>query len=237
MCVFSCSVIANSLQPHGLQPARLLCPWNFLGKNTGVGCHFLLQGIFPTQRTNPCLWSPLHWQAASLPLHHLGSPESLWYCCPVAKLCQILYDPMDCSMLGFPVLTISWSWLRFISIKSLMSFNYLTLCCSLLLPSIFLRSRVFCNVLALCIMWPKYWRIFMLSLFSHSVLSNSLWPHELQHARLPCPSPSPRCRAWEIQSLLKPMSIELVMPSNHLIFCHPLLLPSTFPSIMVFSNE
>ena len=38
-----------SLQPHGLQPTRLLCPWDFPGKNTGVGCHSLLQGIFLTQ--------------------------------------------------------------------------------------------------------------------------------------------------------------------------------------------
>ena len=54
--------------------------------------------------------------------------------------------------------------------------------------------------------------------------------HGLQHARLPCPSVS--------QTLLKPMSIESVMPSNHLILCHPLLLPpSVFPSIRVFSNE
>ena len=37
------------VQPHRLQPARLLCPWDFPGKNTGVGCHFLLQGIFPTR--------------------------------------------------------------------------------------------------------------------------------------------------------------------------------------------
>ena len=67
--------------------------------------------------------------------------------------------------------------------------------------------------------------------FSHSVVSDSLQPHGLQHARLPCPSPKSR-------SLLKFMSVELVMPSNHLIFCHPLPLPpSIFPSIRVFSNE
>ena len=52
-------------------------------------------------------------------------------------------------------------------------------------------------------------------------MSNSLWPHGLQHTRLPCPSPT--------QSLLKLMSIKLVMPSNHLILCHPLLL---LPSIL-----
>ena len=60
-------------------------------------------------------------------------------------------------------------------------------------------------------------------------MSDSLQPHRLQHARLPCPSP---------QSSLKLMSIELVMSSNHLILCHPLLLlPSIFPSMRVFSNE
>ena len=50
---------------------RLLCPWDFLGKNTAVGCHFLHQGIFLTQGSNLCL---LHWQADSLPLSHPESP-------------------------------------------------------------------------------------------------------------------------------------------------------------------
>ena len=40
------------LRPHEPQPARLLCPWHSPGKNTGVGCHFFLQGIFPTQELN-----------------------------------------------------------------------------------------------------------------------------------------------------------------------------------------
>ena len=44
-----------TLPPHGLQPTRLLCPWNFPGKHTGMGYHFLLQGIFPTQWSNPGL--------------------------------------------------------------------------------------------------------------------------------------------------------------------------------------
>ena len=54
VCV-SRSVVSNSLRPHGLQPTRLLCPWNFLGKNTGVGCHSLLPRNFPTQGSNPGL--------------------------------------------------------------------------------------------------------------------------------------------------------------------------------------
>ena len=51
----SCSVVSDSLWPHGLLPARLLCPWDFSGRNTGVGCQFLLQEIFPTQGLNLCL--------------------------------------------------------------------------------------------------------------------------------------------------------------------------------------
>ena len=68
------SVMSNSLWPHGLQPTRLLCSWNSPAKNTGVGCHFLLQGIFLTQRLNMHLLCLLHWQADSKPLRHLGSP-------------------------------------------------------------------------------------------------------------------------------------------------------------------
>ena len=69
-CLFV-PVTPNSSQPHELKPTRLLCPWNFPGKNTGGGCHFLLQGIFlKTQGSNLCL---LHWQAGSLPLSHQGS--------------------------------------------------------------------------------------------------------------------------------------------------------------------
>ena len=141
-----------------------------------------------------------------------------------------------------------------------------------------------------------------ISQFSHSVVSNFLGPHGLQHTRLPCPSPTPvacsnSCPSsqwchptssssvipfssclqsfpasgsfqwvnwfssvqllspvwlfstpWiaagqaslsitNSHSLLKLMSIKSIMPSNHLILCHPLLLPSIFPSIRVFSNE
>ena len=66
--------------------------------------------------------------------------------------------------------------------------------------------------------------------FSHSVVSNSLRPHESQHARPPCPSPTPGVHSNS--------SIESVMPSSHLFLCHPLLLlPLIPPSIRVFFNE
>ena len=59
--------------PHGLYPTRLPCPWDFPGKNIGLGCHFLLQGIFLTQGLKLHL---LYWQADFffLPLNHLGNP-------------------------------------------------------------------------------------------------------------------------------------------------------------------
>ena len=70
-----------------------------------------------------------------------------------------------------------------------------------------------------------------LLLFYRSFVSDSLQPYGLHHTRLPCPSPAPTVNP-------KLMSIESVMPSNHLILCRPfLLLPSIFPSIRVSSNE
>ena len=65
------SVVSNTLQLHGQQPTRLLCPWDFPGKNTGVGCHSLLQGIFVTQGSNPGL---LHCQQILYHLSQQGSP-------------------------------------------------------------------------------------------------------------------------------------------------------------------
>ena len=72
--MFSHSVIPDSLQPHGLQPTRLFCPQDSPGKNTGADCHFLLQGIFPTQGLNLRLLCLLHQQVGFLPLSHPGSP-------------------------------------------------------------------------------------------------------------------------------------------------------------------
>ena len=70
--IVRCCILVSPawLWPHGLSPTRLLCPWDSPGKNTAVGCHFLLQGIVPTQgsKLHP-LWL-LHWQADSLSLSH-----------------------------------------------------------------------------------------------------------------------------------------------------------------------
>ena len=78
------SVMSDSLQIHGPEPTRLLCPWDSPGKNTGVGGHAFLQGIFPTQGLNLHLLSLLHWQVVFFFFFffyhycHLGIPSSLY---------------------------------------------------------------------------------------------------------------------------------------------------------------
>ena len=67
----SCSVMSKSLQVHGLQPIRLLCPSDSPGKNTVMGCHSLLQGIFPTLGVNPGL---LHCRQT---LYHLSHQNNI----------------------------------------------------------------------------------------------------------------------------------------------------------------
>ena len=64
-------VVSDSLQPHELYPAMLLCPRDFSVKNTGVGCNFLSQGISPRIEPKSSVW-----QVDSLPLSHQGSPPS-----------------------------------------------------------------------------------------------------------------------------------------------------------------
>ena len=70
---FSCVWLFCSLVDYS--PPGSSWPWDSPGRNTGVGCRALLQGIFLTQGLNPHLLSLLHWQAGFLPLTHLGSPS------------------------------------------------------------------------------------------------------------------------------------------------------------------
>ena len=79
-----CSVMSDSLWPYGLQPTRLLCPWASPGKNTGAGCHALLQRIFLIQESNLSFLRLLHQQAGSLPLAPPG--KSLYSC--TSHLCS-----------------------------------------------------------------------------------------------------------------------------------------------------
>ena len=124
MCVCVCLCVhvhAKLLQlcptlcyPMGLQPTRLLCPWYSPVKNTGVGCHSLLQEIFPTQGLNPYLLCLLYWQAGSLLPAPPGKPvcvcvcvcilfQFMYICMLVAQSSLTLSDAMDGSQPGSSV--------------------------------------------------------------------------------------------------------------------------------------
>ena len=128
--VLSCSVMFDSLWPHGQLPARLLCPWDSPGKNTGVGCLALLQGIFPAQGLNPGL---LHCRWSLYCLIHQGSPWILeWVTYPFSRVSYQSRDWTGISGIAGGFFT-SWAtkevWVQerqVIMIESL-SCNYATL--------------------------------------------------------------------------------------------------------------
>ena len=123
----------DSLQHHGLQPTRLLCSWDFPGKDTGVGCHFLPQGVFPTQGLNlgllnhrqilywlsykgsPCVYikeyiysfrffSIILLQVTEYSfLAYIVGPYWLLYMLLSLQSCPTLCDPTDSSPPGSPV--------------------------------------------------------------------------------------------------------------------------------------
>ena len=110
----------DSSRPHGLQPTRLLRPWDFPGKSTGVGCHYLLRQLL--------------------------------------SRVQLFVTPWTAACQGSLSITSSDSVLKLMSIESVMPSNHLILCCPiLLLPSIFPSIRVFSNESVFHIRWPKYW--------------------------------------------------------------------------------
>ena len=134
------SVVSDSVRPQRRQPTRLPHPWDSPGKNTGVGCHFLLQCMKVKSESE------------------------------VTESCLTLCDPRDCRLLrpwDFPgkstgvgchslLHTISQSLLKLMSIESVVPSNCLIFCRPLLLlPSIYPSIRVFSNESALCIRWPS----------------------------------------------------------------------------------
>ena len=156
--------MSNSVRPHRRQPTRLPHPWDSPGKNTGVGCHFLLQCMEVKSESE------------------------------VAQSCPTLSDPMDCSLPGssipgiFQARVLEWGAIAF-SIEKLVVTNGKSG-----------KMEVGNEEVQSTIHKIKYWCIrfhqnkILLHIssvqFSHSVMSDSLRPHELQHTRPPCPSSS-----------------------------------------------
>ena len=131
--LFSCEVVSYSSVHPWTVHTRHLCPWDFPGKNTGVPCHFPLQGIFLTQGSNPCFlhcrWILYHW-ATSL----VQSLSRVW----------LLEIPWTTAHQASLTITNCWNLPKPMSIESVMPSNHLILCCPLLCPpSIFPSIRVF----------------------------------------------------------------------------------------------
>ena len=127
MCVLVAQSCPTLLWPHGLLPTRLLCPWDFPGKSTGVGCHFLLQRIFLTQGLNPGL---PHCRLRLYHLSHQGSPTNVSSCPAFATLkFTYLSDLLASSRL--------WQFL---------SFSLMVLIFWWVLASYFVRFPLICHV-------------------------------------------------------------------------------------------
>ena len=147
--------MSDSVRPHRQQPTRLPCPWDSPGKNTGVGCHFLLQCMKVKSESQ------------------------------VARSCLSLCDSMDCSLPGFSVhgifqaRVLEWGAIAF-SERILEKVNI----CIMIKASttiVTLFYNCFCSLYNLRDSFQ----------FSRSLMSDSLQPHGLQHARPSCPSLTP----------------------------------------------
>ena len=101
-CVSSHSVISDFLWPFGLYPTRFFCPWDSPGKTTGVGCHALFQGIFPTQGSNLQLLCPLHCRQSLYVLSHEGTlTQREWKCESLSRV-QLLATPWAVALQDCP---------------------------------------------------------------------------------------------------------------------------------------
>ena len=147
-CVPSCACLFYTSWTVALQALQ---PWNFPGKSTEVGCHFLLQGIFPPRTPTHISYSSCQFSQFS----HSVVSDSLW-------------PPWIAAHQASLSITNSRSLLKFMSIESVMPSNHLILCHPLLLPpSIFPSIRVSSSESVLHIRWPKHWSFsFSISPFS-----------------------------------------------------------------------
>ena len=198
-------------------PPRLLCPWDFPGKDTGVICHFFLQGIFPTQGSNPGL---LHCRQI---LHRLNSQESplKWsVSCYVYKQghhSHLRLQPSKCEFLSPEGPQKGEQRLQLVPLPK--------------------NTRGGCEKEG-C--WPQIAEVHMKGMSSVSRVQFSSVTETCLTLCDPmnCSTPGLPVHHQHPEFTQELISIESVMPSNHLILCRPLLLPpSIFPSIRVFSDE
>ena len=159
-------------------------PWNSPGHNTGMGSLSLLQGISPTQGLNPGL---LHCRWILYQLSHKGSPRVLvWVAYPFSRGFSWLrnWTGVSCLVGGFFT---NWAIREFRNALLCQDTKWISKNRFQLYWNTFVYEHY-----AYLFVSPYSWKDFTkLMLFSHLVMSDSLWPHGLQPARLPCPSPPP----------------------------------------------
>ena len=95
LCMLSCFSHVQLLVTHGWEPASLLCPWDFLGKNNRVGFHVLLQGIFLIQGSNLCLLNYRWIFFFFLTAEPLGKPNRKGSAEQILKVQQLFLDPSE----------------------------------------------------------------------------------------------------------------------------------------------
>ena len=131
------SVVSDSVRPHGLQPTRLLHPWDSPGKNTGVGCHFLLQGIKVESEVTqlcPTLSDPMDCSLPGSSVHGIFQARVLEWGA-IAFSVQLFATPLTATRQASLSITNSQNLFKFMSIELVMPSNHLILCCPLLLLS------------------------------------------------------------------------------------------------------
>ena len=134
------------VRPHGLQPARLLCPWDSPGKNTGVVCRFFLQGIFLTQESNPGLphFRQILYCLSYQPLSYLpnNSPLDLH-----SYLCQSFHLPSQVPQIGARTTAISaFTMFQRVSLRKEHTEQKAQ---QLLVPTLFIQLRSKAQILAI----------------------------------------------------------------------------------------
>ena len=163
--------MSDSVQSHRRQPTRLPRPWDSPGKNTGVGCHFLLQCMKvksenEVAQSYPTLRDPMDCSLPGSSVHGILQPRILeWVAMPFSSgssqprgQTHVFATPWSAAHQASLSITNSWSLLKLMSVESVMPSNHLILCHALLLlPSIFPSIRVFSCESVLHIRWPKYW--------------------------------------------------------------------------------
>ena len=201
---------------------RLLCPWDFPCKNAGLGCHFYLYGIFLTQASNPCL---LHRTGRFLTTEPPGTLPS-----------PIVNNTVLHTNLLIPWTAESRIWLSSFHFVKRVDFKC----------SHHTHTHTHTHKKILCVDILLYLSMVIISQFTHTskyaqifIIAVGQLLSRIQLSAAPWTATHQAFLSFTtFQSLLKLMSIESVMPSNHFVLCWPLLLlPSIFLSIKVFASK